>query len=307
MRIAIVSVLFVSNIFAGCASQQPYQCNSNIKETSPTSRFNVNRIEGIAYDKETKLTWKVCAEGQSYSFGHCADAATEMTWGEAVKTFGDMGDNWRLPNAEELKSIVEERCKSPAINMMVFRNAPSSSFWSASQNDKNPAKARYVSFFDGNAYYAGKSAEHNIRLVRGEDAKILEERQELMSELMTQSRIEELSKQEKEVGRNAFIKCRNKAHCDRLFTLIKTYITSVSNKDIKIATDKFIETYDPIEVGDIAMIANKIFGVGASAKVRLSVSCKIFGSDVLINNLKSKNEATEALRSKMIESKIACL
>jgi len=307
MRLTIVGILFASIILAGCASQQPYQCNSNIKETSPTSRFNVNRIEGIAYDKETKLTWKICSEGQIYSYGHCAGAATEWTWGEAVKTFGDMGDSWRLPNSEELKSIVEKRCKSPAINMAVFRNAPPSFFWSASQDDKNPAKARYVSFFDGNSYFARKSAEYNIRLVRGEDPKVFEERRELASELISQSRLEELLIKEREAERNAIVRCGSKVSCDKIFSLTKTYITSIANKEIKVVSDNIIETYDPVEVGSIGMVARIMPGQDTSSEIRLSVSCTMFGSEILLKNLRSETEASEALRSKMMQTKIACL
>ena len=269
--------------------------------------LNANRIDGVTFDKETKLTWKTCAEGQRYWKGHCAGYATGITWDEAEQTFGSNGNNWRLPNIEELKGLVEEQCQFPAINMAIFPNTPSSSFWSASLDEKNPAKVWYVDFSYGNSNSTDKSAKHNIRLVRGEDAKVLEERQELISELMAQSRIEELSAKEKEAEGNAFMKCSNKTHCDRLFTLAKTYMTSVANQEIKVATDNIIETYEPVEVGNIGMVARKISGAGASAEVHLSVSCMIFGSDILMENLKSENEASEALRSKMIESKIACL
>ena len=126
-------------------------------------------------------------------------------------------------------------------------------------------------------------------------------------ELIEQNRIEELLKQEKDAEQDASVSCSNKARCDRLFSLTHTYISSGSSKKIKNATDNIIETYEPAEVGDIGMSAIKIPGTGDSAVVRLSVSCLVFGSDIIIENLKSESEASESLKSKMKKSKIACL
>jgi len=307
MKITILGILSASVTLVACASHPSYQCNSSIQETTPTSRFNVNRADGVVFDEETKLIWKICAEGQRYSRGHCAGVASEITWDEAMQKYENKVDSWRLPSTEELQGLVEEQCKSPAINTAVFPNTPSSPFWSASQDEKNPAKARYLNFFHGRSYSANKSAKYNLRLVRGEGARVLEEQRELVSELMAQSRIEELLKKEKEAESNAFARCSNKASCNRLFALTKTYINSESDKEIKVATDNVIETYDPVEVGSIGMIARMISGEATSAEIRLSVSCMIFGSEILIENLKSETESSEALREKMIESKIACL
>jgi hypothetical protein len=275
-----ISIASLGITLAGCVSQPAYQCDPGVQETTPASRFEENRTYGIAFDRKTKLTWKLCAEGQSYSNGHCAGNATGFTWDEAMKAFEYKGDSWRLPNADELKSLVEGQCQKPAINLMIFPNTPSSSFWSSSLDDADQSKAWSVSFLQGGSNSGDKSARHNVRLVRGEDAKIVEERQEQVLELMAQSRI---------------------------FSLTQTYITSEASKKIKVATDTNIETYDPVEVGDVGMRAVRIPGKGNAEEVRLSVSCMTFGSDIIIENLKSETEAAEGLKSKMKKSKIACL
>jgi len=305
--LATISLVTIGTGFAGCVSQPEYQCDSNILETTPTSRFEINRTYGIAFDRKTKLTWKLCSEGQDNSNGHCLGNATEYSWIEAMNTFEYQGDSWRLPNADELNSIVEGQCKKPAINLRVFPNTPSSAYWTASLTDADPSSARYVSFSRGGSNSDDKSARHFVRLVRGEDPRILEERQEQVLELIEQNRIEDLLKQEIEAERVATVSCNTKARCDRIFSLTQTYITSEASKNIKSASDTVIETYDPVETGEIGMRATRISSKGDTAQVRLSVSCMTFGSDIIIDNLKSETEAAESLKSKMKKSKIACL
>jgi hypothetical protein len=302
-----ISVASIGFALAGCASRPLYQCNPNIRETTPTNRFDINQTYGIAFDNHTKLTWKLCAEGQSYSHGHCLGDATAFSWDEAMRNFEHKGDSWRLPNVDELKSIVEERCKSPAANIAVFPHTPLSPFWSASPLDKDPSLARYVNFLNGSSNSTVKSSRKNVRLVRGEDPKIAEERQEMLSDLIHQDRIEELLKHEKDAEQNARVSCSNKARCERLFSLTQTYISSEASQKVRISTDKIIETIEPASVGDIGMSAIKIPGTNNSAEIRLTVSCMIFGSDILIENMNIETEAAESLRSKMKKSKLSCL
>jgi hypothetical protein len=302
-----ISVASIGIALGGCASQPVYQCDPNIQETTPTSRFDIDRTYGVAFDNHTKLTWKLCAEGQSYSHGHCTGDAALFAWDEAMQKFENRGDIWRLPNVDELKSIVEERCKSPAVNIAVFPHTPPAPFWSASTVDTDPALASYVSFLNGRSDSAGKTARQNVRLVRGEDPKVAEERQEMLEELIHQNRVDELLKQEKDAEQNARVSCNSKARCDRLFSLTQTYIAAEASKKIRIATDKIIETHEPASVGDIGMSAIMIPGKDNSAEVRLTVSCMIFGSDILINNLNIETEAAESLKSKMKNSKISCM
>ena len=302
-----ISIASIGIALTGCATRTDYQCDPNAQETTPTSRFDINRTYGVAFDNHTKLTWKLCAEGQNYTHGHCSGDATLFAWDDAMQIFGNRGDSWRLPNVDELKSIVEEQCKSPAINIAVFPHTLLSSFWTASPLDRDPALAWYVSFLDGRSNSTGKAARKNVRLVRGEDPKVAEERQEMLSELIHQNRIEELLKQEMDAKQNARVSCNNKARCDRLFSLTQTYIASEASTKIRVATDTIIETHDPDSVGEIGMSAIKIPGKNNSAEVRLTVSCMIFGSDIIIEKLNLETEAAESLGSKMKKSKISCL
>jgi hypothetical protein len=75
--------------------------------------------------------------------------------------------DWRLPNRNELTSIVELGCSWPTINTTVFPNTPSSNFWSSSPPADYSVDAWYVCFSYGNASNYGKSNSFAVRLVRG--------------------------------------------------------------------------------------------------------------------------------------------
>src|SRR3989337_1599688 len=143
MKKSIATILFASIVLVGFAMQNlaraEQKCDLGKPETTPASRLEINRTDGTVFDIETKLTWKICAEGQIYSDRSCTGNATNFTWDKAIKIFGDNGDNWRLPNADELNSIGKGRCRSPAINQAIFPDAPSPPFWSSSLDTPNQA------------------------------------------------------------------------------------------------------------------------------------------------------------------------
>lgn len=150
MKKPIATILSASCLLVGCAAT--YHCNPG-QETTPVSRFEISRADGTAFDTKTKLTWKICAEGQSYSDGHCTGEAKSFTWNNAVQAFGDKGDNWRLPNVDELRGIAEGQCQYPAVNMKIFPGTPSGGFWSASPQITKSTEAWNVSFSSGGLIY----------------------------------------------------------------------------------------------------------------------------------------------------------
>ncbi|MGC2166277.1 MAG: hypothetical protein WA632_09715, partial [Gallionella sp.] len=174
-------------------------------------------------------------------------------------------------------------------------------------NETNAGKAKYVDFLEGDTNAESILSKHMVRLVRGEDAKVVEERQELLLELMTQSTTDELIDQEKAAEQKAIVNCRNRAHCNRLFSLTLSYIASETGKKIEVVSDTIIQSPEPTDIGDIGMVAKLTPGSGNTANIRLSVTCKPFGSDTIVNNLKSETEAWEKLKRKMKKSKAACL
>jgi len=138
-------------------------------ETTPTSDFTLDDVNGTAYHKTTGLTWKRCAEGQSWDSVNktCAGMTTFYTWLAALRL---SSGGWHLPNYFELSSIVERRRTAyPAINTTVFPNTSTLYyFWSASTLADDPWRAWAVIFDSGSAYPFSKfDRKLGVRLVRG--------------------------------------------------------------------------------------------------------------------------------------------
>ena len=151
------------------AAAQTCQSETAVPSTTPANRFLVHG-NGTVTDTATGQTWAQCAEGLSGSA--CTDGtATTSTWADALIRARDSTHagytDWRLPTVKELPSIVEERCFDPAINLAVFPNTPSSSFWSASPGGVSSSFAWNVNFNFGYAdsdFFRGN--DYRVRLAR---------------------------------------------------------------------------------------------------------------------------------------------
>lgn len=134
--------------------------------TTPTTDFSDNG-DGTVTHYITGLTWKRCAEGQTWSGSTCSGTAKTYSWTQA-NALGS-GD-WRLPTVAELVTIVERDNFKPAINATIFPKVQeeSASFWSASTYAADVSQAWYVNFGPGNSYSFSKSSDPlQVRLVRG--------------------------------------------------------------------------------------------------------------------------------------------
>jgi hypothetical protein len=139
-----------------------------------TPRFE--RKEGasndwIVVDNTTSLEWQGCPlglTGQDCSHGEIE----ELTWQEALEGCENLGygshDDWRLPNLQELGSIVDDRRERPSIDTSNFPNTPNSSaFWSSCSYAGGSSIAWSILFRDGTVGYYGKTSTYCVRCVRG--------------------------------------------------------------------------------------------------------------------------------------------
>ena len=167
------SVIFYSVIVLSCilpiTAWADQTCKDSIVATTPDANFTINS-DGTVTHKTTGLMWMRCSLGQTWDGKTCKDMAAIYTWGEGLRAgtnyeFAGYKD-WRLPNKNELESIVEERCYSPAINASVFPETPSAYFWSSSPYAGFSQGAWSVDFGYGSVNASDKDGTIHVRLVR---------------------------------------------------------------------------------------------------------------------------------------------
>lgn len=155
-------------------------CSPNtIPATTPVSQF-LNNNNGTVTDKKTGLTWKKCAEGYSWSasVNACNGNVTYYTWKDALDWTQAINNgtgfagyyDWRVPNINELLSIIEEQCYWPSINISVFSDFDVSQyymFWSSTPSSMSDDWAMTGEFAYGHPSHYYKNHGWAIRLVRG--------------------------------------------------------------------------------------------------------------------------------------------
>ncbi|WP_460509951.1 Lcl C-terminal domain-containing protein [Hydrogenophaga soli] len=132
--------------------------------------------DGTVTDTDTGLVWEQCVQGV-YSSGSLCDSgrAMEVTWEGALALVtarnqdNHLGHNdWRLPNKNELESIVNLGNGSPAIDTTAFPNTPWSYTWTSTSYAPDSLQHAWVVYFGGGAPNAiPKSSAYPVRLVRG--------------------------------------------------------------------------------------------------------------------------------------------
>ena len=142
--------------------------------TGPARRFSRTEPaagQPIVADSATGLGWQGCAAGLE-GRDCAAGSATSLNWQAALTycenlSWGGQTD-WRLPNATELTSIVDDSRTSPSINISAFPAMPFGSIlhWSSSSYAVSLA-ALMVGFYDGNVGTDGKASPSYARCVRG--------------------------------------------------------------------------------------------------------------------------------------------
>ena len=84
-----------------------------------------------------------------------------------VSSLGGAG-TWRLPNINELLSIVDYANSSKWINTYYFTTSVANGYWSSSTTAGNTSGAWSVYFYNGSTYNNGKSNGNYVRCVRGQ-------------------------------------------------------------------------------------------------------------------------------------------
>ena len=142
--------------------------NTAIPAATPIEGF-FDFNNGQVLHRPTQLIWMRCAIGQVWTGGGCSGEPELLNWAAALNAATDAGldghSDWRLPNRNELNSIVESRCYDPAINGSIFPDTPNQGFWTASPAAADTAWN--LDFDQGELILRPTGETAAVRLVRG--------------------------------------------------------------------------------------------------------------------------------------------
>jgi hypothetical protein len=168
-------LILASGITGGISTAHANQVCPVKGQTTPTENFiTQNNNPEYVIDSTTGLAWSRCVVGQTWNSASqsCTGEPLRLTWQEALQaatnyTVGNITE-WRLPNIKELASIVERECVDPAVNLVIFPNAPSQHYWSSTPNTAGNKidEAWAVAFYNGRLDSNKKSSDFFVRMVR---------------------------------------------------------------------------------------------------------------------------------------------
>ena len=168
-NLLVTIVCLLLTLVSPLLAEAAQTCDDAILATSAESSFTVHN-DGTVIDTRTGLMWMRCSLGQKWDGKTCSGQAAIYSWAAGLKAAASQNfagySDWRLPNKNELESIVEGRCISPAINAKVFPDTPAVYFWSASPYAGQSHGAWSVDFGYGTVNASVKTGKINVRLVR---------------------------------------------------------------------------------------------------------------------------------------------
>ncbi|WP_295391939.1 DUF1566 domain-containing protein [uncultured Thiodictyon sp.] len=138
-----------------------------VSATAPASRF-IDNGDGTVTDKETKLQWKRCSQGQYWSGDTCIGTGYGTSYQDAVSIAYQARyagkDDWRTPEIWELGSIVELACAMPSIDAAIFPGTSAGEYQTTGSDS--------IDFREGiltNRRIGLKERQIKLRLVRGRE------------------------------------------------------------------------------------------------------------------------------------------
>ncbi len=135
---------------------------------TPTENF-IDHGDGTTTHITTGLMWKRCAEGQNWNGVTCSGIASSYDWATGTTLSSSTAGfaDWRLPNENELLTIVEYKTPAPSINKVIFPKTLMGQYLSASAPFYYPDKTWCVNFASGAAdFYCSRNNALPARLVR---------------------------------------------------------------------------------------------------------------------------------------------
>ena len=175
MKTIIALAFLVSSLLVGASAVAECTSNRNVNVivTKPDNIY-IDHGDGTVTDRETGLMWQKCPLGLSGN-GCTTGVRQLLNWQDALAAANDNADfghsDWRLPNKNEMASLLEDACINPAINQSVFPNTdfvigPGGRHWTSSPRASVHNTAWTILFTDGFVSWDAKNTPLNVRLVR---------------------------------------------------------------------------------------------------------------------------------------------
>ena len=118
----------------------------------------IDNGNGTVTDTSTDLTW------QKDTPENIVNWEQALAYCEALTLAGK--NDWRLPDINELRSLVDYSRYNMSINTTYFPNTLPAFYWSSSTSASNPFNAWGIFFLDGSGNSANKSSLSVVRAVR---------------------------------------------------------------------------------------------------------------------------------------------
>lgn len=161
--------LILLAIFSLNPAEAMQTCKDSVIATASQKSFTTYK-NGTISDDTTGLMWMQCSLGQKWEGNTCGGPVDSFSWVDGLQAatgheFAGYVD-WRLPNKNELESILKSSCAGPSINAAVFPATPSAYFWSSTPYAAVSHAAWSVDFGFGLVVASVKSGNIHVRLVR---------------------------------------------------------------------------------------------------------------------------------------------
>jgi len=142
-------------------------------DNSVTQNSFTDNGDGTIIDNRTGLIWSKCSLGQTYDSAtdECQGLAGVYPWKTALEAAAASNyagySDWRLPNRNELLSIVKHSEYSPSIDENYFPGTLSDFYWTSTTDEgSNLSYAWTVFFYNGFSIHRLKTDGEPARIVR---------------------------------------------------------------------------------------------------------------------------------------------
>ena len=138
----------------------------------------VDNEDGTITDTETGLMWQKATAPGTYTW---QDA---LAYAEGLELPIGGYTDWRLPNRNELQTLLDYSQYSPSINLLLQTTTVSANYWSSTTDSGNTNYAWRVNFDYGYVYSWDKSYDYYVRAVRAGQSKVFATPQVQLDALM---------------------------------------------------------------------------------------------------------------------------